>query len=291
MTVRVALAGCGRWGSRLLAALLRHPQFQVKLVVDTSAKALARAALIAPAAALENELQWALQRHADGLDAVLIASPTEQHVQHAHCVLSAGLDVFVEKPLALSAEAASGLCRHLHQTNRVGMVGHLLRYHPAVQGIVALAHAGGLGQIRELSGRRMTQSGSPSPLWVLGPHDLSTLHAIDPAAVANVLVRPAKGGVQLDLRLESGTRARFELSTTAVDPARQLLVAGSLRTVDLDELRRCAHPLDRQLDHFAACVRSRTTPLTCFDEGSRVVPPLERAQQQLDLAPSAAAIA
>ncbi len=284
MSLRVALGGCGRWGSTLLRALVRHPQFRVDAVADTSPLALAKAAVMAPSAALEDDFVAMLQRRAPDLDAVLIATPNELHMCHAHAALSAGLDVFVEKPLALSARDADELCQHLREANRVGMVGHLLRYHPTLQGIVALARAGGLGRIRSVTGRRLTQSGTPSPLWALGPHDLSTLFAIDPSAEAALTARTVRDGVCLHLELDSGTRAHFELSTTSSDPQRQLRVAGSLRSVELDELKGRARPLDFQLDHLAGCIRSSTTPLTSFEEASKVVATLARAQQQLDRA-------
>ena len=277
--IDVALVGCGRWGRRLLAALVAHPAMTVRALVDSDPVALAVGAAIAPGVALHASLEAALRRP---LDAVFVATPPRLHADHALSALAAGCDVFVEKPLATHAVDAARL--RDAQGDRVAMVGHILRFHPAVTDFVRAVAAGGVGRPREVIARRHTQSRSPDPLWALGPHDLATLHAIDPSPVVELDAVERHGGVALTLTLASALVARLDLSTCAPAPKRTTVVRGTEGLLSLDELD-CSlgvvDPLRRELDHFVACVRDRVTPLTSMAEAHWVVAALERGTAQL----------
>ncbi|MBW2528512.1 MAG: Gfo/Idh/MocA family oxidoreductase [Deltaproteobacteria bacterium] len=313
MKVRATLIGCGRWGSKLLGALIRNPRIDLVGVADRSAEARARAAEVVAGLPVVESLSAALRL---GPEAVLVATPSVHHAEHAHAVIEAGVDVFVEKPLALTLSEASGLCDAVARGARIGMVGHVLRYHPAVVALADLVRRGAIGAVRRVEGRRWTQSGSAAPLWTLGPHDLSTLHALDPSAATRVEARfqqlrgdAAKRPVAIEVGLESGVEACFELSTAASAPARRLTVIGSDGRLEIDELRSDRplslaegrngdpvhvevapqEPLQAELDHLAQCVRDRREPRTSFEEGRWVVEQLERAQRMLDSGPSDAA--
>jgi predicted dehydrogenase len=294
---RVALVGCGRWGSRLLRALQRHPTLAAAAVVDIDPRALARAARIAPDA----HLARSLEQVADRIDAAVIATPSGEHAAAARRALELGLDVLVEKPLATSAADAHALADLARKTDRVAMVGHVLRYHPAVERLVALIGAGAVGALREITFVRCTQSGSPDPLWTLAPHDLATLHAIDPAPPRAIEAHHRASAVHLDLELASGLRVSLTASTTA-DPRRLTLAVGTRGHLAFDELAgtlslalcsapprtlplTATGPLDLELDHFARCIRDRRPPRTSFDESARIIDTLERAHELLRPAP------
>lgn len=303
--LRAALAGCGRWGTRLLGALHRHPAFNVVALADPDAAARVRARDRSPGLVTVDRLG---ELFAFDPDVVLIATPSPLHAEHALAVLEAGIDAFVEKPLALRSSDALRLDETARRRGRIGMVGHVLRYHAAVVRVVELVQSGKVGVVHRVEGRRWTQSGSADPLWTLGPHDLSTLHAIDGSAVRDVsaqlgvLTQPSPGTdppVTLEIRLESGLEACFELSTAASRPDRRLTVSGSGGQLELDELdpssplsfvpsssaadRRAielepVEPLAEELSHLAQCLKSRSEPRTSLKEAAWVVAQLERAQ-------------
>ncbi len=317
--MRVGLVGCGRWGSKLLRILVRRPGVTVRAVVDPSPAALARALAVAPSAVPCRRLDDALTLE---LDAAWIASPSGLHAEHCRQALRAGLDVLVEKPLCTSAADARELRAEAEAGGRIAMVGHVLRFHPAVSRLVALARDGSMGALRHLEARRHTASGSPEPLWTLGPHELSTLHALDPSGVVELDAARGTGAdaaVTVRLRLASGLCASLSWSTRARGLARCLVLRGERRLAFLDELDGSgslrlgevarhraegellelpegarvavvpsrvevpnADPLARQVDHFARCVAERSPPLTGFDEGLWVVETLARAQAHLD---------
>lgn len=314
--MRSVLVGCGRWGSKLLAALRRHPAITVQAVVDPDPAALERAAGGLPSGELlcTGRLGDALAAAA-GLEAAFIATPPALHARHGLQALAAGLDVLIEKPLALTVADARRLCAAQRGAGAVGMVGHILRYHPAVEQLIALVRGGAVGPVRELCSWRRTGSHSPDPLWTLAPHDLSTLHALDGSAVAQLTAAADRrsddpGAVRLSLTLASGLQASLELSTTAPRPERRLIVRGDSGLIAVDELApdspltfvisaapaarrvaqaaaelsrsRPAEPLQRQLDHFVSCVRSRREPRTSLSEGEWIVAVLEHGQRCLD---------
>jgi predicted dehydrogenase len=281
----VALVGCGRWGRRLLAALQAHPQLRVRAVADADAEARAAAQRIAPGADVVASLADALPR----ATALFVATPSGQHASHALAALDAGLDVFVEKPLALSGWDAARLCERVEQCRRIGMVGHVLRFDLRVERFVSALRTGRVGQLREVRTRRLTQSGSPAPLWTLAPHDVATLLALDGGHVDDVEARPndgeatPKAGTQITLAFESGLTAAVEVDTRADRPCRQTRARGTDGLLVLDELRGdpSGDPLRSELDHFVDCVATRQAPRTSFFEGLAVVDVLERAEEAL----------
>jgi len=71
-------------------------------------------------------------------DAASVAVPTIEHLNVARKLMEAGVDVLIEKPLAPSLAEADELIRLAQRTSRIGMVGHLERFNPAVRATIPL---------------------------------------------------------------------------------------------------------------------------------------------------------
>ncbi len=71
----------------------------------------------------------------DQLDLVSIAVPTEYHFQVAHDFLDAGISVLLEKPVTKTPEQAQVLIDLARDKQLVFQIGHLERFHPALQAI------------------------------------------------------------------------------------------------------------------------------------------------------------
>jgi predicted dehydrogenase len=307
VTVRVAIAGAGAWGRNLVRVLASAPRAELIAVADVSAEGRARAAELAPGARIVGDLRDAL---ALGVDAAVIATPPASHAALALLALEAGADVLVEKPLALTTVDAERCVAAARARGRVGMVGHLLRYHPGVTLALELAAAGELGELVELSTRRLSAGGSAaesaaSVLWRLGPHDLAVLDALGAGPLDAVRARAAGGLVAVEARAASGVRARLELSRTAAHKERRVVVRGAEQVAVIDDVRapglllvgpagargepralrsiRLAdvEPLAVEIDHFLSSVESRVAPPTPLEEGARVVGSLARAEASL----------
>lgn len=89
------------------------------------------------------------------LDAVSIALPNKLHADAAIECLRNGIDVLVEKPMALSLDDARKMIDVANQYERILMVGHVERFNPAVQFIRKYVADGKLGELYYLSARRL----------------------------------------------------------------------------------------------------------------------------------------
>ncbi|MCC6795135.1 MAG: Gfo/Idh/MocA family oxidoreductase [Candidatus Hydrogenedentes bacterium] len=71
-----------------------------------------------------------LEKEGDGIDAVVIATPTSLHQQMVLDCLDAGKHVFVEKTMGHTYDGCREIVRKVHSTGKVLQVGHQRRYNP-----------------------------------------------------------------------------------------------------------------------------------------------------------------
>jgi predicted dehydrogenase len=109
-------------------------------------------------------------------EAVSIAVPTALHEEVALAALEAGAHILVEKPIAATVEEGRRLIERANVLNRSLMVGHIVRFNPAIQALKQRLLAGDLGRIFQIICRRV----GPFPARIrdvgvvvdLAPHDL-----------------------------------------------------------------------------------------------------------------------
>ncbi|MCL6622579.1 MAG: Gfo/Idh/MocA family oxidoreductase [Syntrophobacterales bacterium] len=75
------------------------------------------------------------------VEAVSVAATTREHYRIVKDCLTAGLHVLVEKPICAALEEARELVELARRQDRILMVGHLERFHPAMQELKSLATA------------------------------------------------------------------------------------------------------------------------------------------------------
>ena len=115
------------------------------------------------------------------IDAVALATPAITHYEMAKAALQAGKDVFVEKPLAIDVKHGERLVELAAATGRILMVGHILRYHPAILKLQELIQSGALGKIDYLYSNRLNIGkirAEENILWSFAPHDISVMLAL-----------------------------------------------------------------------------------------------------------------
>ncbi|KTR54308.1 Gfo/Idh/MocA family protein [Curtobacterium oceanosedimentum] len=89
---------------------------------------------------------------ADAPDVVHVCTPNDQHHPQSLAVISAGINVVCEKPLAISAEQAAELVAAADEAGVVATVPFVYRYHPVVREIRARVAAGELGRLLAVHG-------------------------------------------------------------------------------------------------------------------------------------------
>jgi predicted dehydrogenase len=87
------------------------------------------------------------------VDVVHVTSPNDLHVSQARDILAAGKHVVCEKPLAMTATESAELVRLAAETGLVNATNFNIRYYALNQHAHELISAGGLGEIRLVTGR------------------------------------------------------------------------------------------------------------------------------------------
>ncbi|OQB10460.1 MAG: 1,5-anhydro-D-fructose reductase [Deltaproteobacteria bacterium ADurb.Bin207] len=301
--IRVAHLGCGVWGRNLIRELQAHPDVALTWLVDTDASALDQALALAPQAIPCSSLHWLDPHH---VDAVVIATPGPWHTQHALTALQAGLDVFVEKPMATQATDARKLAAAFHATDRIGMVGHLMHHHGAIHSLFEAIRQGRIGTPLAFHSARLCRPNSRdvdgSLLFSLAPHDISLLRALDASAIRHIDTKWGRMGsllpniANLHLRLSSGLEAHIVVSRAHHTKVRKTTIVGEHASIVFDDvtsgpkltLRHHGKsealdfdptpPLRTEIREFIHCIRTRKNPTIGTREGLEVVEILERAQ-------------
>ena len=84
-------------------------------------------------------------------DAASIAVPTSQHAAVAAELISAGIDVLVEKPFTATLQQADELISLAQSHNCIIQVGHLERFNPAVRAVRSILHQPLFFEVHRLS--------------------------------------------------------------------------------------------------------------------------------------------
>lgn len=144
--LRVAVIGCGLIArAQHLPTLRSHPHVDVALVCDSDLHRREEAARESGATALAD----AGQALASDVEAVLIATHDLLHADLVLAALEGEKHVFVEKPLALEAQAAQAIDELAREKGLTVAVGFQRLHDPAVARAASLLHAvGEIGLVR-----------------------------------------------------------------------------------------------------------------------------------------------
>jgi predicted dehydrogenase len=247
--VRIAVVGTGYWGINHVRAFSKVSGGNLVAVCDPDAKALERAALLAPAAERVTSFEALLAR--PDVDAVVLATPAKEHARQALAALAAGKHVFVEKPMALVPSDAAQIVAAAKAHGRTVMVGHLMLYHPGYTRLKELVHSGELGEVYYLYALRVNLGKlrhDESALWSFAPHDLSMILDLVGTMPSSVSARGEcylQPGIEdvvfVNLSFPGRQMAQIQLSWLDPRKERRLTVVGSKKMVEFDDV----HPSEK----------------------------------------------
>ena len=128
--LKVGLIGLGNMGKNHLRILSLLKEVELVFISDLNEDA---AASIATA----YNVPYVLDPFAvlDTIDAIIICTPTETHAEYIRHIGLSVRNIFVEKPLAATAEEARIVKDFVDANNLNIQVGFIERYNPAVQGL------------------------------------------------------------------------------------------------------------------------------------------------------------
>lgn len=125
--VNVAVIGAGVFGHNHLRVIRGSSRAHLAGVFDADPARAAAAAQEFGCTALSSLND--VRNHAQ---AAIVAVPTTSHCDVACRLMDAGLDVLVEKPIAVTLDEAREMASEAARAGRILQVGHLERYNPAV---------------------------------------------------------------------------------------------------------------------------------------------------------------
>jgi len=315
--VSVAVVGVGYWGKNLVRNF--HALGALAALCDAREAIEGSCRREYPDVRFYREFSAVLSE--TSITAVALATPAVTHFEMAKAALEAGKDVFVEKPLAIDVKQGKALVDLAAEKGRILMVGHILRYHPAILKLQELIREGALGQINYLYSNRLNIGKirtEENILWSFAPHDISVMLALLNETPARVT---CQGGAYLNrdvsdvtlshFEFPSGVRAHIFVSWLHPFKEQRLVVVGSEKMAVFDDTAEhklvlyphrvewknrvptavkaqgeivaleAREPLRAECQHFLDCVESGTSPVSDGAEGLRVLQVLDACQRSL----------
>lgn len=301
--LRVAVVGAGKLGSLHARKYAAIPGVRLTHVVDTDLARAREAAAPAGAVALTD------YRELKGrVDAASVAAPGSMHHEIAAYLMTSGVDVLLEKPMAANLDQARELAALARSANRVLQIGHLERFNPAIVHLRTMLHAPRFIECHRLA--PFSERGTDVDVILdLMVHDLDVILTLvagevtaveaigvavltDRTDVANARIRMSGGGIanlnvsrvaprrerkirffQPDAYISVDYEARrIQLYRKSPAPPGSVYPEISARQIDFGD----ADPLADEIASFVASVRSRSKPAVTAEDGVRVMEVSER---------------
>ena len=241
------------------------------------------------------------------VQAASVAVPTVQHLKTARSLMEAGVDVLVEKPLAPLLAESDELVSLAQSLNRIGQVGHLERFNPAVRATAPLITQPMFFEVHRLS-VFTPRSLDVDVILDLMIHDLDIVLWLVKSPVKEIravglpILSDKADIANVRLEFESGCVANFTASRVSTERVRKLRFFQPRQYVSLDYSRQevlvfsvgqageaagtpsvnpqikvakpaivAEEPLRAELRSFLEAVRMRSKPLVSFEDGRRAL--------------------
>jgi predicted dehydrogenase len=249
-------------------------------------------------------IEQLLSTHSE-VQAASVAVPTFHHLQVARTLMEAGVDVLIEKPLATSLAEADELIALAKRLGRIGQVGHLERFNPAVQATLPLITQPMFFEVHRLS-VFTPRSLDVDVVLDLMIHDLDIVLSFVNSPVSEIRavglpILSAKVDIaNVRLQFDSGCVANFTASRVSTERVRKLRFFQPKQYISLDYGRQdvtvfsvggegagipsvnpqigiskpptvATEPLHAELKAFLDAVRERSKPVVSLEDGRRAL--------------------
>jgi len=284
--IRVAVVGTGEFGRNHARVYRELEGAELVGVFDTHEER---------GQAVASEFQTKAFRELEELrecvDAASVAVPTVEHSSVGCRLLEMGLDVLVEKPMAVNLVEADGLIDSAKRHQRILQVGHVERFNPAVMAVEPILNRPLFFEVHRL-GVFTPRSLDVDVIYDLMIHDLDILLAlvqepVDEVKAVGIPVLTDKVDIaHARLEFTGGAVANITASRVSTERVRKMRFFQQHEYISLDYARRDAlrigvkksgpqpefgfeklparsvEPLHAELEAFADAVRTRREPRT-----------------------------
>lgn len=255
--LRIGLLGCGAFARAALIPSMRLAAVDVAATCDLDRAKAELAAKEAGAPAAYTDLDALLAARPD---LVVIAIGPTAHPALAERVLRAGIDVYVEKPPALTAAEAVGMRTVARETGRQLAVGFMKRFATGYRMAKELVTEPAFGALTHLTARIGTGVWTPvwskelTPLAFVLDHSIHYLDLVqffggpvDWVCAAPSRAGDSRFGFAVLLRFASGATGLLEISnfeSRGVPNERIQLMGSTGRSVTVENISRVTYARD-----------------------------------------------
>ena len=290
--LRVAVVGAGEFGQHHARVLDEIPDAELVAVVDADPVRAQEIAARFGAAALTDYRDLVGR-----IDVATLAVPTGLHAPIGVELLSSGIDVLVEKPIAPDLESADRLVAAARDHGRVLQVGHLERFNPAVEAAAAVARLPLFFEIHRMS-IFTPRSLDIDVVLDLMIHDIDIVLSLVASPLQQVqavglpVLSPRADIAHVRLQFENGCVANLTASRVLTEKIRKLRFFQPRQYVSVDYSRQDgavfsvsaskqiewrplsverAEPLAREMSAFLEAVKNRAAPRVSGDDGRKAL--------------------
>jgi predicted dehydrogenase len=275
--IRAALVGLGRWGRRLVDSVQLDGQPKGDAILFTHAVSGSREKARDYAARQRLALVGSLEEIlADPkIDAVVLATPHDQHAAQIAAAARFGKHVFVEKPLALSQASAETAVAAMRAAGLVLAVGHNRRFLPAARALKKLVTDGNLGTLVHLEGNFSGNFGMTYQpgMWRSNEHGVAGamtamgIHVVDMFIhLAGLVDRVSATGIRrvIAVDMDDAVSVLFRFRNGASGYLSTLLTVPRQWSIQAYGTKAWAHMRDHHL--LDICGEDAKPQFHCFDE-------------------------
>lgn len=222
--VNLAVIGIGRWGHTLMHAIEAQPGMSLAAAIGSGRRGAVTGDVRVPVFP-----SWQAAAEAFPVDGFVLAVPPDVQPEIAEQIITAGVPVFLEKPLAVDRGSAARLLTVARQFGFTGIVNHIHLYAGEFQELCRRLPDEGPRTVASVSGNKGPLRERWSACWDWAPHDIAMCVAVmgvPPRSVAARIERSIEEGgavfenYEIDLDFGPNGRARI-LTGNAFDEHRR----------------------------------------------------------------------
>jgi predicted dehydrogenase len=240
----VGIIGAGDWGKNLIRNFHELPDCRLKICSDLDKKRLDYIKNTYRDVQVTTNPNDIINDKE--IEAIIICSSAISHYSLAKASLSANKHIFIEKPMTLKSTEAEELVKLSSDKKLTLMVGHLLKYHPAVDKLKTMINSGEIGEVYYLYSQRVNLGkirSDENALWSFAPHDISIILYLLGKEPINVtacgqayLQKNIHDVVFVNMEFADKKMAHIHLSWLDPHKIRRLTVVGSKKMVVFDDM-------------------------------------------------------
>ncbi len=242
--IKAAVIGVGAMGRNHARIYNELPDVHLVAIADPDAETARSVAIREGIHGYSNHLELLEKEQPD---VVSIAVPTALHAAVSLDALDAGAHILVEKPIASTLDEGRRIMQRAGELDRKLMVGHIVRFNPAIQALKEKISQGEAGRIFQIACRRV----GPFPSRIrdvgvvidLAPHDLDLMRFLtgsDPIrlyAETEQRIHTEHEDLLLGLlRFPEGITGTLEINWLTPTKVREVLVLAERGLYQVDDL-------------------------------------------------------